>query len=202
MDRWRELRLRRRSDSPRATVPSRTALYLRMDERAARIIVRARRRRPGPHRRLGGARPRRAGAREVRARRRRGRRRQGTVADEADERRVEEVITFDDPAGTTPSRCSTVRCSTTARSSRRSEQRFVTGEQGLGHVVLPDDRHRAGLFDFYTEVLGFLPRGAFRVPAPPEFGPMRGPLHRRQRAAPQPGDLPGAARRSSPASST
>jgi 3,4-dihydroxy-9,10-secoandrosta-1,3,5(10)-triene-9,17-dione 4,5-dioxygenase len=30
-----------------------------------------------------------------------------------------------------------------------------------------------GLFAFYTEVLGFLPRGAFRVPAPPEFGPVR-----------------------------
>ena len=30
-----------------------------------------------------------------------------------------------------------------------------------------------GLFDFYTEVLGFVSRGAFRVPAPPEFGPMR-----------------------------
>jgi 3,4-dihydroxy-9,10-secoandrosta-1,3,5(10)-triene-9,17-dione 4,5-dioxygenase len=30
-----------------------------------------------------------------------------------------------------------------------------------------------GLFDFYTETMGFLPRGAFRVPAPPEFGPLR-----------------------------
>ncbi len=30
-----------------------------------------------------------------------------------------------------------------------------------------------GTFDFYTEVLGFLPRGAFRLPAPPEYGPIR-----------------------------
>jgi len=31
----------------------------------------------------------------------------------------------------------------------------------------------AGSFDFYTEVLGFRSRGAFRVPLPPEFGPVR-----------------------------
>ncbi|WP_092804063.1 biphenyl-2,3-diol 1,2-dioxygenase [Rhodococcus globerulus] len=47
--------------------------------------------------------------------------------------------------------------------------RFVTGDQGLGHVVLPvtrfDEAHA-----FYTEVLGFLPRGSIRlggIDAPP-----------------------------------
>ncbi|MBN7452383.1 VOC family protein, partial [Mycobacteroides abscessus] len=50
--------------------------------------------------------------------------------------------------------------------------RFVTGAQGLGHVVLPVTDPE-GAFTFYTEVLGFRPRGAFRIPAPPEFGPMR-----------------------------
>jgi 2,3-dihydroxybiphenyl 1,2-dioxygenase len=49
---------------------------------------------------------------------------------------------------------------------------FVTGDQGLGHVVLPA-LDVNGLFEFYTEVLGFKSRGAFRVPAPPEFGPIR-----------------------------
>jgi len=50
--------------------------------------------------------------------------------------------------------------------------KFVTGEQGLGHVVLPA-LDVPGLFQFYTEVLGFVSRGAFRVPTPPEFGPVR-----------------------------
>src|ERR1041384_6913080 len=50
--------------------------------------------------------------------------------------------------------------------------RFVTGDQGLGHVVVPA-MDANGLFDFYTGVLGFRSRGAFRVPAPPEFGPIR-----------------------------
>jgi 2,3-dihydroxybiphenyl 1,2-dioxygenase len=31
----------------------------------------------------------------------------------------------------------------------------------------------AGAFAFYSEVLGFMPRGAMRLPAPPEFGPLR-----------------------------
>ncbi len=30
-----------------------------------------------------------------------------------------------------------------------------------------------GLFDFYTQVLGFVSRGAYRVPLPKEFGPIR-----------------------------
>lgn len=54
----------------------------------------------------------------------------------------------------------------------RYGQRFVTGDQGMGHVVMPtanfDESYR-----FYIEVLGFLPRGAFRMPAPPEVGPLR-----------------------------
>ena len=50
--------------------------------------------------------------------------------------------------------------------------KFVTGNQGLGHVVLPA-LDVDGLFEFYTEVLGFVSRGAFRVPTPPEFGPVR-----------------------------
>ncbi|MGW0044794.1 VOC family protein [Rhodococcus sp. NPDC003348] len=51
-------------------------------------------------------------------------------------------------------------------------QTFVTGSQGLGHVVMPtanfDDSYR-----FYTEVLEFLPRGAFRMPTPPGTPPQR-----------------------------
>src|SRR5699024_12039474 len=50
--------------------------------------------------------------------------------------------------------------------------RFVTGTQGLGHVVIPvPDQDEA--YDFYVKTLGFLPRGAVRLDAPPEAGPMR-----------------------------
>ena len=90
---------------------------------------------------------------------------------EADERRVEEVITFDDPAGTT---LEVFHGAVLDHSPVITPfgARFVTGDQGLGHVVVPA-MDANGLFDFYTGVLGFRSRGAFRVPAPPEFGPIR-----------------------------
>ena len=46
------------------------------------------------------------------------------------------------------------------------------GGLGLGHAVLPVP-DLDGAFHFYTDVLGFLPRGAFRLPTPPEYGPVR-----------------------------
>ncbi|MGI5219039.1 VOC family protein [Nocardia sp. CA-290969] len=51
-------------------------------------------------------------------------------------------------------------------------QKFITGDQGLGHVVMPTTNFDES-FAFYTETLGFLSRGAFRMPAPPEAGPLR-----------------------------
>jgi 2,3-dihydroxybiphenyl 1,2-dioxygenase len=54
----------------------------------------------------------------------------------------------------------------------RHGNRFVTAGLGLGHVVLPVTDLDAA-FAFYTEVLGFRPRGSFRVPTPPEVGPVR-----------------------------
>src|SRR5690606_35117182 len=51
-------------------------------------------------------------------------------------------------------------------------QRFVTGQQGMGHVVMPTI-HFDESFVFYTETLGFLPRGAFRMPTPPDAPPAR-----------------------------
>ena len=39
-------------------------------------------------------------------------------------------------------------------------------------MVLPATDPTAA-FDFYTDVLGFLARGAWRVPAPPQHGPVR-----------------------------
>ncbi|MET4165448.1 MULTISPECIES: VOC family protein [Gordonia] len=51
-------------------------------------------------------------------------------------------------------------------------QKFVTGQQGLGHVVMPTTNFDDSYL-FYTETLGFLPRGAFRMPSPPGAGPLR-----------------------------
>ena len=91
--------------------------------------------------------------------------------EEADARRVEEAITFCDPTGTT---IEVFHGAVLDHSPVITPfgARFVTGAQGLGHVVLPATDPNAA-FDFYTDVLGFLSRGAWRLPAPPEFGPVR-----------------------------
>ena len=43
--------------------------------------------------------------------------------------------------------------------------RFVTGDLGLGHVVLPVPVGDEAAFEFYTEVLGFRLRDSMRMPA-------------------------------------
>lgn len=147
-----------------------SALYLRMDERAARIVVV-----PGETDRvltIGWEVRDHAALQRVKA----------TLdgagiafkqlsVDESEARRVEEVITFDDPAGHT---LEVFHGPVLDHSPVITPfgARFVTGDQGLGHVVVPAT-DPAGLFDFYTEVLGFKSRGAFRVPLPKEFGPVR-----------------------------
>ncbi|GAY16812.1 VOC family protein [Mycobacterium sp. shizuoka-1] len=150
--------------------PDPTALYLRMDERAARIIVV-----PGDGDRIvtvGWEVRDHAALEQLKV-----------VLDgagvaykqlsqsEADDRRVEEVVAFDDPAGT---HLEVFHGAVLDHSPVVTPfgARFVTGDQGLGHVVLPA-LDAPGLFDFYTGVLGFVSRGAFRVPLPKEFGPIR-----------------------------
>jgi 2,3-dihydroxybiphenyl 1,2-dioxygenase len=150
--------------------PDSSALYLRMDERPARIIVV-----PGEvdrvvtigwevrdHTGLERVKAALEGA-EVAFK-------QLSLA-EADERRVEEAITFEDPAGMT---LEVFHGAVLDHSPVITPfgARFVTGDQGLGHVVVPAVDPN-GLLEFYTEVLGFRSRGAFRVPVPPEFGPVR-----------------------------
>ncbi|OBI87518.1 biphenyl-2,3-diol 1,2-dioxygenase [Mycobacterium asiaticum] len=147
-----------------------SALYLRMDERAARIIVV-----PGETDRVmtvGWEVRDRAALQRVKA----SLDNAGVAVkelsqQEADDRRVEEVITFQDPAGIT---LEVFHGAVLDHSPVVTPfgAKFVTGAQGLGHVVVPA-MDPNGLFDFYTEVLGFRSRGAFRVPAPPEFGPIR-----------------------------
>jgi 2,3-dihydroxybiphenyl 1,2-dioxygenase len=150
--------------------PETGALYLRMDERPARIVVI-----PGEDDRVvdvgwevrDGAALKRvrdqlehAGV-SVRA----------LSAADADTRGVEEAVAFTDPTGANVEVFHGPILDHSPVVTPHGAQ-FVTGAQGLGHVVLPTT-DPAAAFAFYTDVLGFRPRGAMRLPAPPEFGPMR-----------------------------
>ncbi|MDG3011652.1 biphenyl-2,3-diol 1,2-dioxygenase [Rhodococcus sp. D2-41] len=84
-------------------------------------------------------------------------------------RNAEQVISFKDPAGTTVE----VFFGPVLDHSpvvTPHAGRFVTGEAGFGHVVLPTPNFAAE-YAFYTEVLGFLPRGAIRIGGPDAPGP-------------------------------
>ncbi|ORJ57712.1 biphenyl-2,3-diol 1,2-dioxygenase [Mycobacterium simiae] len=150
--------------------PDPSALYLRMDERAARLIVV-----PDQTDRVltigWEVRDHPALQRIKTALDGAGLAYKQLSDDEAETRRVEEVIAFEDPAGTT---LEVFHGAVLDHSPVVTPfgAKFVTGDQGMGHVVVPA-MDPNGLFDFYTEVLGFRSRGAFRVPLPKEFGPQR-----------------------------
>jgi 3,4-dihydroxy-9,10-secoandrosta-1,3,5(10)-triene-9,17-dione 4,5-dioxygenase len=152
------------------TGPDPSALYLRMDERAARIIVV-----PGATDRVltigWEVRDHAALQRVTAALDRAGVAFKQLSVGEAGDRRVEEVISFEDPSGTT---LEVFHGAVLDHSPVITPfgAKFVTGDQGLGHVVVPATDPNA-MFDFYTDVLGFRSRGAFRVPLPKEFGPVR-----------------------------
>lgn len=137
------------------------ALYLRMDDFPARLVVV-----PGDGDRLAAAGWEVAGEAELGDVRRRVEAagvavKEGT-AEELAERRVCGLIRFDDPSGNTLEVFHGV-----ALSHRRVVSpyghRFVTGEQGMGHVVLSthDDATALG---FYRDVLGFRLRDSMRLP--------------------------------------
>ncbi|BBZ36373.1 biphenyl-2,3-diol 1,2-dioxygenase [Mycolicibacterium confluentis] len=150
--------------------PDPDSLYLRMDERAARIIVT-----PGDTDKIvtvgWEVRDRAALGDVARALDSAGVAYKELSLAEADVRRVEQVIAFEDPAGNSVEvfHGPVLDHSPVVTPFGAT---FVTGGLGLGHVVLPA-LDVNGLFEFYTEVLGFMSRGAFRVPVPPEFGPVR-----------------------------
>lgn len=150
--------------------PNPTALYLRMDERAARLIVV-----PDETDRVltigWEVRDHPALQRVKAALDGAGVPFKQLSVEEAEARRVEEVITFEDPAGTT---LEVFHGAVLDHSPVITPfgAKFVTGDQGLGHVVVPA-MDPGGAFNFYTEVLGFRSRGAFRVPLPKEYGPVR-----------------------------
>ncbi len=174
MDRWRQFAFGvlgfAEGTSPQGKRPDPPALYLRMDERAARLIVV-----PGETDRVvtvgWEVRDRAALRRVMAALDGAGVAFKQLPGDEAEARRVEEVIAFEDPAGTA---LEVFHGAVLDHSPVITPfgAKFVTGDQGMGHVVLPTT-NPDGLFDFYTDVLGFRSRGAFRVPLPKEFGPVR-----------------------------
>ncbi|MFW0786946.1 biphenyl-2,3-diol 1,2-dioxygenase [Gordonia sp. CPCC 206044] len=169
MDRWRTFAFDVLGFA-QGSGPDEDALYLRMDERAARIVVV-----PGDTDEVVdiGWEVRDAAALD---RVRNSLEGAGVAVkplstEEADDRRVEAAISFTDPTGATVEIFHGPALDHSPMVTPFGA-RFVTGEQGLGHVVLPT-MDPSGALDFYTEVLGFRPRGAMRLPAPPEVGPLR-----------------------------
>jgi len=92
--------------------------------------------------------------------------------EECNDRGVEAAVSFTDPAGLTVE----VFFGPVLDHSpllTSLGQRFVTGAMGMGHVVLPTLRMDETV-EFYTEVLGFLPRGAMSLGEPePGTAPQR-----------------------------
>jgi 3,4-dihydroxy-9,10-secoandrosta-1,3,5(10)-triene-9,17-dione 4,5-dioxygenase len=137
------------------------ALYLRMDEFPARLIVVH-----GEHDRLlqsGWETANAAGLQDIRNRLDvEGTPYKEATAAELADRRVDEMIVFDDPSGNTLEVFHGV-----ALEHRRVVSpyghRFVTEEQGLGHVVLTT-RDDAASLHFYRDVLGFALRDSMRLP--------------------------------------
>ncbi|MGC5258911.1 VOC family protein [Gordonia sp. DT218] len=56
--------------------------------------------------------------------------------------------------------------------STKFRTEFVTGSLGLGHIVIPSTDHVATI-TFYRDVLGFHTRGAFPFPSAPGMPPLR-----------------------------
>jgi 3,4-dihydroxy-9,10-secoandrosta-1,3,5(10)-triene-9,17-dione 4,5-dioxygenase len=143
----------------RGTQPD--ALYLRMDEFPARLVIV-----PGERDRLASVGWETANAEGLAEVRRRldsagVAYKEGGPAELAD-RRVAELIRFDDPSGNT---CEVFHGA--ALEHRRVVSpyghSFVTGEQGMGHVVL-SCRDDAEALRFYRDVLGFRLRDSMRLP--------------------------------------
>jgi 3,4-dihydroxy-9,10-secoandrosta-1,3,5(10)-triene-9,17-dione 4,5-dioxygenase len=140
--------------------PDPSAAYLRMDELPARIVVV-----PGDRDRLAAsgwelADPSAFG-RLLTALEEAGVAAKPAGADELAARRVAQMVSVDDPAGNRLEFfCGAALDTRPALSAYGT--RFVTGDQGMGHVVLPSFDDEAGL-RFYTEVLGFRLRDSMRL---------------------------------------
>lgn len=168
MDRWRELGYEVLGFAP-GSGDEDDALHFRLDERQARISV------------IRGE-VNRVTAVGWEVRDQLALRRLQATLDEAgvgheamsqelcDRRRVEGGITCKDPGGT-PLEFFYGPVLEHSPVLTKYGQSFVTGAQGLGHVVMPITNFEES-YVFYSEVLGFLPRGAFRM-TPPGVPPQR-----------------------------
>lgn len=148
------------------------ALYLRMDDFPARLVIV-----PGEHDRLSVSGWECANAESLQEIRNRldiegTPYKEATVAELA-ERRVDEMIQFADPSG---NRLEVFHGA--ALQHRRIVtpygHKFVTGEQGLGHVVL-STRDDVEALHFYRDVLGFKLRDSMRLPPQLVGRPAEGP---------------------------
>jgi 3,4-dihydroxy-9,10-secoandrosta-1,3,5(10)-triene-9,17-dione 4,5-dioxygenase len=148
------------------------ALYLRMDDFPARLVIL-----PGEQDRLaavGWEAANAAALDEVRGALEGAGVpfKEGTAAERAD-RKVHELISFEDPSGNAQEVVHGV-----ALEHRRVVSpyghTFVTGEQGLGHVVLSTHDDEASL-RFYRDVLGFRLRDSMRLPPQLVGRPADGP---------------------------
>jgi 3,4-dihydroxy-9,10-secoandrosta-1,3,5(10)-triene-9,17-dione 4,5-dioxygenase len=152
--------------------PEADALYLRMDDFPARLVIV-----PGERDRLAASgwevADEGALAEVGRALEEAGVPVKAGTAAELAERRVTRLLRFDDPSGNALEVfCGAALEHHPAVSSYGT--RFVTGVQGLGHVVLPVIEEESAL-RFYTDVLGFRLRDSMRM-APELFGrPADGP---------------------------
>lgn len=158
--RWRELTLDALGFAE-GSGPDPDGLYLRMDERRARLIVL-----PGETDRVQavGWEVRDTAdlakvAADVEAS---GRGVKQLTAEECAELGVEQAISFEDPAGTVLE----VFCGPVLDHGpvvTKWAQKFHTDAEGMGHVVLPTTAP-VETTAFYTDVLGFLTRGSMKVP--------------------------------------
>jgi 3,4-dihydroxy-9,10-secoandrosta-1,3,5(10)-triene-9,17-dione 4,5-dioxygenase len=162
---WREFGLKilgmTEGSAPKGGGPETNAVYLRMDEFPARLVII-----PGSAERLLASgwevRDTQALAAVGRALADAGVPSKSATDAELAARRVGAMLSAEDPAGHQLE----FFCGA-ALDSRPSVSpygtRFVTGDLGLGHVVLPVPDEAA--FGFYTDVLGFRLRDSMRMPA-------------------------------------
>jgi len=143
--------------------PEEGAVYLRMDDFPARLVIV-----PGPAERLLASGWEVADAAALaavgRALADAGVAYKAGTADEAAARRVAALLLLEDPAGN-PLEVFWGAALEHRPSISPYGNRFVTGDQGMGHVVLPVPPRSPETLDFYTEVLGFRLRDSMRMPA-------------------------------------
>ena len=143
--------------------PEEGALYLRMDDFPARLVIV-----PGARERLLASGWEVAGAGELaavgHALADAGVAVKAATPEELAARRVGEMLRFDDPAGNAIEVfCGAALEHRPAASSYGNQ--FVTGDMGMGHVVLPVAGAADAALAFYTGVLGFRLRDSMRMPA-------------------------------------